>query len=407
LWGAKRIMLTKKLLQLYIALMIGSQFNIGILYLVFVGYVVAGRMFARNKERWSNLELQYIFIAVLSVVLSFIYIVIYHEGYEDRWNIYLANRKIIIEIAFSLALYVYLKYKDLRYIIETIFYALLFNVIVGTIEIATGFPKRISMLFPEPSSAGYFYLFIFFIALTKLKEPPLYKYVSRYFLLIGLAIGSKAQIALLFFVGMLKYFTPGKILAYILIIGGLTYVFWDDLMRIEAFKYNLHVVEVYLEQGLGGFKEKEGIWGTYVTRISAIEGSIKCIIEHPFGVGFGGFNSWFPINMAGIGFSSEETDKIFQGVLYASSKSNLLWFFVSTGIFGIALYIYWFKIFWDARKEYEYLFQSFVALTLASTFIELNPMFLYIMILFILKEKEDEAKELSKEEVVFENSKVV
>ncbi len=390
-----------KIIQLFLALLIGSQFNMGTLYLAFTGYVIAGRMFAPNRDRWQDIELQYLFLIILSIVLSIAYIVIYSEGYDDKYNIYLANRQFFIEITFAMAMYVYLKYKDLQYIIETIFYAILFNVIVGTIEIATTFPKRISMLFPEPSAAGYFYLFIFFILLAKLKEPPIYKYISRYYLVIGLAIGSKAQIILLFFVGMLKYFTPAKILAYILIVGGLAYIFWDDLMKIEAVKYNLHVLDVYLNQGLGGFKEKEGIWGTYVTRISAIQGSILCILQHPLGIGYGGFNSWFPVHMAGVGFSSEETDNIFAGINYASSKSNLLYFFVSTGIFGIALYAYWFKIFWDARKEYEYLFQSFVSLTLASTFIELNPMFVYIMLLFILKEKEDEEKEESIDEIEY------
>ncbi len=379
-----------KLIQLYLALMIGSQFKIGALYLIFVAYILATRMFAKNKIGWSKIELQFLSIVAISAILSIIYIINYPEAYADRESILLSNRKYFIEIIFAIAVYNYLKFKNLQYIIETLFYAILFNVAIGTIEIALTFPARIKMLFPEPSSAGYFYLFIFFIALEKLKEPPLYYYVSRYYMLIGLFIGSKAQIILLFFVGMLKYFTPLKVLAYITVVSSLLYLFWDNLMEIDAIRYNVGVLNLYLQKGLAGLRIDYGVWGTYVTRISALEGSIRCILEHPFGIGFGGFNSWFPINMADAGFSSAETDKILEGIYYASSKSNLLAFFVATGIFGIALYISWFIEFWKIRKKYDYLFKAFITLSLASAFIELNPMFLYFMILFILKEKEEE-----------------
>ncbi len=380
-----------KLVQLYLALMIGSVFNIGPLYLAFVAFVLAGRMFANEKIGWSKIELQFLAIIALGMLLSFSYTIRYTEAFEDSYNIYLANRKVIIEILFALAVYNYLKFQELNYITQTLFYSILFNTIIGTIQVVLTFPNRISMLFPEPSAAGYFYLFIFFIALNKLKEPPIYNYISKYFMVLGLAIGSKAQIILLFFVGMLKYFTPVKVISYIAVVVGLSYLFWDDIIKIEAIRYNLHVLEVYLKQGLAGFKESEGIWGTYVTRISAIEGAIKCIIDHPFGIGFGGFNSWFPTNMANAGFSSQETDEILQGILYASPKSNLFEFFVATGVFGIGLYISWFIEFWKIRKQKEYLFQSFITLSLASAFIELNPMYLYFMILFILKEKEEES----------------
>lgn len=94
--------------------------------------------------------------------------------------------------------------------------------------------------------------------------------------------------------------------------------------------------------------------------------------------------------MAGMGFESSETDRMFAGIAYATPKSNLLSFFVNTGIFGLALYFYWFKQFILAGKQNLYLFQSFILLTFTSLFIELNPMFVYLMFLMILKEKEDE-----------------
>lgn len=380
-------------MQYFLALLIGSVFNLGSLYIAFIAYVFLFKLIHLNIK-FSRIQWQYILLGFVGSVLSFIYIITNDAASSDP-TIFLSIRKYLIQIVFSIALYEFLKHKTLQYVLNIMYMSIIPNIIMGTYEISKTFPDRIHMLFPEPSAAGYYYLFVFFILLGNFKSN-LPFWTTRYFILIGLAIGSKSQIILLSIVAVLKYSTPMKLLFLVTVVSAFIYIFKNDILAIEAVNYNLMVLNLYLDEGLAGLKLSNGVWGTYVTRISAIQGSLMCLVDNPFGVGFGGFNSWYVTNMVNIGFESPETDAIIYGPLYASSKSNLLNYFVSTGIIGIFLYISWFKSFFQFRKQKEYLFQSFIILSLASTFIELNPMYIYFMILFILKEKEE--LNLTKEE---------
>lgn len=374
-------------MQYYVAFLIGSQLNIGTLYLLFIGYVFLEKIWHLDSS-FAMIEWHYILILVIGATLTLIYMNFYDEGYADKVNIVFNIRKYFIQILFSIALYEFFKDKDMEYLLTTLFLSIVPNIILGTYQLLTTFPERIQMFFLEPSSAGYYYLFIFFILLDKFKEGIVF-WSSRYYMVLGLAIGSKAQIILLSIVGVLKYSTPLKLLLFLSIVASLFYGFYDQIMEIETVKYNLKVFNLYWEQGLSGLTIDNGVWGTYVTRISAIQGAITCIFEHPFGIGFGGYNSWYSTNMLNAGFSSPETDMIIYGGGYATPKSNLLDFFVATGLFGIVLYLYWFIQFIQIGRSNGYLLQSFIILTLASTFIELNPLFAYFMILFVLKEKEE------------------
>ena len=245
------------------------------------------------------------------------------------------------------------------------------------------------MLFPEPSSAGYYYLFVFFILLEKFRHSwPMF--LSRYFMIIGLAIGSKAQYLLLLAVAFLHYLSPKRLIIFLTILFSTIYIFRTEITSIPVVKYNMYVAKIYIDQGLSGLKGSNKVWNTYSTRIGAIEGSVRCIIENPFGIGFGSFNSWFQVHMKNSGLDNPETNAVLWGRAYASSKSNLLELFVATGIFGIILYSYIGIIFYRYRREHGYLFKSFITLTLASLFIELNPMYTYLTVLWVLLEKENQ-----------------
>jgi hypothetical protein len=379
-------------MQYYVAFLIGSQLNIGSLYLIFIAYVFFQK-FWKLDTSFASIEWQYILLLLLGISLALLYINNYTEAYYDKTNIFLNMRKHFIQIFFAIALYEFFKDKEINYVLKTLYYSIIPNIILGSYQFITNFPERIDMFFLEPSSAGYYYLFIFFILLEKFKNGMPY-WITRYYMILGLAIGSKAQIILLSLVGILKYSSPLKLILFLSITLSFFYGFYDEIMSIEAVQYNLKVFKIYWEEGLSGLRVENGVWGTYVTRLSAIQGAFVCMLEHPFGIGFGGYNSWYSTNMVNIGFSSSETDMIIYGGGYATPKSNLLGFFVSTGIIGIILYLYWLKSFIQIGG---YLLQSFITLTFASMFIELNPMFAYLMILFILKEKE-ESNKLKKEE---------
>lgn len=372
-------------MQYYLAFLIGSQFNIGSLYIAFTAYVFLMKLANMNGE-FSSIQWQYLAIAVIGTILSFIYMFLNDQAYNDP-TILLIIRKYLIQITFAIALYEFLKVKNLQYVLNIIFLSIIPNIIIGTYELIKFFPERIDMLFPEPSSAGYYYLFVFFILFENFKQNIPF-WLTRYYMLLGLAIGSKAQIILLSIVAVLKYSTPLKLFSLSFVTLLIFYIFKDKLLSIEVVDYNLKVLNIYLDEGLAGLKTSNSVWGTYVTRISALQGAAMCLVDYPFGIGFGGYNSWYVSNMFAIPFESSETDDIFAGIKYASTKSNLFQFFVSTGLFGLFFYFSWLKSFFKIRKEKEYLFQSFIILSLASTFIELNPMYVYFMFLFILKEKE-------------------
>ncbi|MCF6243899.1 MAG: hypothetical protein L3J43_02550 [Sulfurovum sp.] len=297
----------------------------------------------------------------------------------------LNTRKYFIEITFAIALYLYLRVKPLSYTIDIIFLGIVSNIIMGIVELAMDPTHRLSMLFPEPSSAGYYYLFVFFIILHHYTGNKKF-YISRFFLVLGLAIGSKAQYALLIFVGLLKYSTIRGMVAFLLIISALFFGFKDKILSNSAVIYNKYVLETYLEGGLKEFKEENRIWGTYVTRVSGIEGAVRCLYEYPFGIGTA-YNIWFSQNMPETGIDNPETNKVIEEYT-ATARSNLLDLFLRTGIFGILIYFYIGTWFYKIRKQRYYLYQSFLIFTLSSLFLELNPMFAYLAILVVILEKE-------------------
>jgi len=384
------------LIQYYLAFFVNTQFySMGTFKLLFVGYVFLTYFFIERKSSIGKYPLLLFFLFLYGTTVAILFMLIDTHAYNDMYAIYLRVRLMLIELSFAIALYIYLQKKSIDYILKLLLIGIMANALVGTLQfIHTPF-ERVSMLFSEPSAAGYYYLFIFFILYEKFKHgwPML---ISRYFMFLGLAIGSKAQYVLLLAVGVLNYLSPRRLILFLTVLISLTYLFRTEIMSIPAVKYNLYVAEVYMDQGLRGFKTQNRVWNTYSTRIAAIEGSIRCIAQNPLGIGFGSFNSWFRVHMANTGLDNPETNAIIAGKLYASSKSNLLELFVATGIFGIAIYFYIANYFYRYRHQHGYLFKSFVMMTLASLFIELSPMFIYLTILWVLLEKEHQNNQIEK-----------
>ncbi|MDD2781652.1 hypothetical protein [Sulfuricurvum sp.] len=374
------------MIQYYLAFVLNTQFNIGILKLIFIAFVFTHSFILERRSTIGKFNLMLLGLLLYGSIGTLIYMIA-HPHALDNITIPLRIRFTFIEIFFSIALYIYLQNKPIEYILRLLLIGVILNAIAGTIQFILEPFARIQMLFPEPSAAGYYYLFIFFIIYEKFRHGwPMIG--SRYFMLIGLAIGSKAQYALLLAVGLLHYLSPRRLIIFLSILVTFTYLFRAEIMGIPAVKYNINVAEVYWEQGLSGLNSSNRIWNTYSTRLAAIEGSVRCISENPLGIGFGSYDDWFKTNMKNTGLINSEINDVLWGKKYATSKSNLLELFVATGIFGIALYIYIGRYFYRYRHEHGYIFKSFVMLTLASLFIELSPMFIYLTILWVLLEKE-------------------
>lgn len=375
------------LILFYLAFLVNTQFNFGTLKVIFVGFVFIHYFLIKRQSGIGRYSLILLSIYLIGTLGSLIYMAFYPAAYADMTNILLRGRAFVIEIFFAIALYLFLKDKSIDYVLKLLLIGVVANAVVGSAQFLLEPFSRIKMLFPEPSAAGYYYLFVFFILVEKFRQGwPMVG--SRYFMVLGLAIGSKAQYALLLAVGILHYLSPRRLAIFLSILITFTYLFRSEIVSIPAVKYNLHVAEIYWDQGLSGLNSSNRVWNTYSTRIGAIEGSLRCIAENPLGIGFGSFNSWFQVHMKNSGLDNPEINAVLWGRAYASSKSNLLELFVATGVFGMALYAYIGSHFFRYRRVHSYLFKSFVALTLASFFIELSPMFTYITVLWILLEKE-------------------
>lgn len=385
------------IIQLYLSLLVSAQAQLGPFKLIFAAYVFIPYAFFNyfvlsKKSYISKFPLILFIILLIGTTISLIYMLVDHNAYQDSENIYYRIRFFAIDIAFAIAVYLYLQNKSFRYVLQIILIGTTANALMGTYELITSPGERIHMLFTEPSAAGYYYMFIFFILIEKFNNG-WSAYAVRYYLLLGLGIESKAQYILLLAVGILNNLSPKKIIIFFSILLLIFYSLRTEITSIPIVQENLYVAELYIEGGLRNLTEDNQIWTTYVTRISAIEGAVRCIAAHPFGVGFGGYHSWFRTNMRQTGIDSIETNEIFDNKAYATPKSNLLELFVSTGIFGFFLYFYIGSYFIRYRKQYPYIFKSFIMLTLASLLVELNPMYTYLAILMILLEKERSSQE--------------
>ncbi len=378
--------------------MIGSVFKLGIVELAFSIYIYF-TFFKRADYKITYFSLCFILFYLITFINTAIFIFLNDIPNTVLYDIFINLRYYFIQISFALAVYVYLKSKPIAYTLDIILIGVVANCFVGVLELLIGskrihmfFPwagsvdyERIHMFFPEPSSAGYYYLFVFFI-ITHYFFKSWHFYITRLFLFVGLAIGSKAQFILLFIVGLLKYSSPVKLFLFIGTIFTVLYTYKNEITSIPVIKYNMYVLETYLDSGLKNFKESNRIWGTYVSRISGIEGAIRCLYENPFGIG-SGYRVWFSNNMTDTGIDNTETNEIIASYS-ATARSNLLDLFLRTGIIGLIIYCYIGSGFYHIRKSHYFLYQSFIMLTLASLFIELNPMFTYIAILRVLLEKE-------------------
>jgi len=381
--------------------LVGTVFKIGLLNLIFTAYVLLLYLLRREfntETKISKFILMMVGLFLVTTVNTLLFIT--YTGVippEAMSIIILGIREYFIQISFAIAIFLYLRLKPLKYILDILFIGIAANVLMAIVELVKDPTHRISMLFPEPSAAGYYYLFIFFIVLHNYRDKGKY-YVSRFFLIIGLAIGSKAQYILLIFVGILKYSSLRGMIMFLLVTSALVYGFKDKVLAMPEVVYNKYVLDTYLDGGLKNFKEENRIWGTYVTRVSGIEGAVRCLYDNPFGIGTG-YGLWFSINMPKTGIDNPETNRVI-AEYSATARSNLLDLFLRTGIFGLLVYLYIGSWFYKIRKKHYYLYQSFIMLTLASLFIELNPMFAYLAILISILEKvkQDKKKDLTNEE---------
>lgn len=381
-----------------VAFLIGSRLDTAFLKILFIFLILGHIAISKKAEiKYDSLKFYFLILIVIGIINTGFYLAGTEISPHEKTNIFLRCRFYAIEIGFAIAVLIYLQGKTLRHIIWILAIGVMLNLCAGIVQFCLSPSERIRMLFPEPHGAGYYYCFIFFIAWYKMNISKTIKIFSKVFVFFGLLIGSKTQffaIALVLFIRCKNWLKIGIGIIIVLVIC----YFSAPILEKNIVLYQAVLTANSLQKkGIVGLSTKSGIYGTWITRFSGIYVALKAIGSHPFGIGFGSFNSYFVNYMEISGLNAfvtgAEVDKIYQGVYYATPKSYLLELFVSTGIWGIAIYI---LIFLKVRKvtrcskRANYLYYSFLSLTFVSAFSELAPFYTYIAIIMVLLQKEQQ-----------------
>jgi hypothetical protein len=296
----------------------------------------------------------------------------------------LENRNFTINLLFALSLYFYLKDKNINYILSIFYYSIIINTIFGIFQLFSNY-GRIEMTFAEPSSSGYYYCFIFFIVLHFFNTGEL-KFFRNIIIAIGIAIFSKAQYISFAIWALFKSSFKVKI-----IVISLFLVILLGAIKINEVLYFRNFMSSFVSNGVRGLSSEDDVKDSYIVRISGIYFGTKTFVKYPFGVGYNGFsilyNKVFSEDPMSDYINSWEINYILEKFSRASPKSNIINFIVSLGI--LSLFIFY-RIYKYAKsiQHIKYLHNAFIMLFLVSFFAELNPMWIYLMFLFVLGEIE-------------------
>ena len=306
----------------------------------------------------------------------------YHDLYLAKWL------KYSIDMFVAMFVYMYLRSTNIKVIYSSLLWTCLISLAGVFYNIygifVQGEPMRLRFWFAEPSAAGYFYCVVFFM-LPILGEGSKWRTtIATLFKVVGLLVFSKAQYAVLsiFFLLRAHWVVRALSLVFVLMVTNIYGFYLYNNFAIYKELYSL--VSALSQDGLAGLNVSQGVWGTYIIRLSGIFLSISSIFENPFGLGFNGFHGYYISSMVSSGLylniMSDETAGLFDGLWLVTPKSNLLEFIVTFGL-GAAfiLFLMCGRIirFISAVREIKW---AFYMMLVVSVTLELNPFFLYLAI---------------------------
>jgi len=363
----------------------------------------------------------------LTLAFLFIWGCLALYSYVDINNVDKATHNRLIEriglyfgqFFFAIAIYSYLSFKSYSYIKNVIFFGAAMNMIAGVIEIIklgfSGGIDRMSFLSYEPSMAAVFYAAFFFFILTNSVQNKSINFLSKSYLFFGLMIRSKAQFVSIAFVYILSRALRG--IKSFLLIAALLFLFY-------AFSNEILNSLIYYLSGPGKnsiqsqlfshltdlqYVLKNDIFSliyfnelgkpSWVVRLSAIHMSFYSLFDNFFGLGWGGFNHYFPqkINELGYllltqdvlsnGVISSEVNEIFSGAQEATPKSYVLEILISTGFFGVLALVALFINFIKHYRTHKFVVISFFSLFCVAFFVESVSILALLSTLIVLLKK--------------------
>ncbi|PSW03861.1 hypothetical protein [Photobacterium lipolyticum] len=362
------------------ALFIGvlvTTFNSAIPHLAMALFLLLLTLLNRDiNKKVSFLYLIPLMIFFISLINTLIYLNINVDA-NSTMMIFRA-RKYFFELIVSYSIIFFCLNTNEEKVLKLIYNAIVISVVVGVAEFIADPTERPSMLFLEPSSAGYFIgTFIFLVFYQN-------KFTVRALFITSLVLlRSKSMIFSMFVAFVVHKFDIKKyilVLFLITISGGAIHEYLMDNSG-QYFGF-VHLVETLYRYGIDGFSASHGIYNTYLTRLSGILLGVDTLIDKPFGIGFGSFHEIYASKLFNYFTISDIGDEVlttFTNGGMVTPKSNLIEQFLNAGILGCAFFIFYLK---SIMKGKDVFFRtSVICFVILSLVTELNNFYLYMLLL--------------------------
>lgn len=297
---------------------------------------------------------------------------------SDITQLIFRTRKFFFEIIVAYVMLLFCINTSYRKVLNLINFCFFACIIIGVLQIIINPGSRPSLLFVEPSSAGYFIgPFVFLLFLTESKSKSMIKLT-----IITIIVRSKSLILSIFSTLAIMRLSLLKAVIIILFVYFFGEVIHEYLfISSDQYRGFSHLVNILYIYGLKGFSSEYDIYSTYLTRLSSIFISFDVMKEYPLGIGFGSFHELYIQRVSGYfslaSLGKEVNETIRHGLI--TPKSNLLEHSLSYGVVGMCVFLYWFlKLFFGGKV---YIKMALLCFIIASAFTELNNFYLYMLLL--------------------------
>lgn len=377
--------MTYKIAYFFFVIILMSTFSSNIPHLLFSILLIFFTCLSRIQTlnyKVNKLYLIPLILFVISTISTLIWNI--QSEYSIEMSIF-RWRKLFFELIVCYSVLFFCINSKIEQILSGIKIAIGLSVFVGIIQMCY-LPADIrpSMLFLEPSSAGYFIgTFIFYLLVDNRKI-----FNTLIIFIPTIVLRSKSL-----FLTLIVTFVIFKMnIKWLISVFIITLIFGVNIHLYlmghnEQYVGFVHLLNMVWIHGIAGFSSKFDIYNTYLTRLSSIIFSIKLFYENPLGIGFGSFHHLYASQITTMfsldDLGTEVSDTLKYGMI--TPKSNMFEQLLSGGYIMIIILFYWTcKMFENKSKIIRMSVISFLSI---SFFTELNNFYLYVILLSFLSIK--------------------
>lgn len=366
--------------DILLGILLITTYGSSIPHLVISLLLLASLTLKRNFDyKISSIYLIPLFIFAISAFNTLV-IVTFDANADSTMMLY-RMRKFALELFVAYIVLFYCITRGQKHILRVLRCSLVICILIGAIQFIFNAELRPSMLFLEPSSAGYFigtFLFVSFFYQRRLG--------SLLLILSLLILRSKGMI-----ISIIATYVFGKFNLFKFFSISVCLIIFAPIIHTYLLEYSgqyfgfVHLITILNEQGFTGFSSSNGIYDTYLTRLSGIFIGLQSALNNPFGIGFGGFHNAYTEQIYSI-LTVEDMGREVSGIFSAGGmmtpKSNLIELWLSSGLFGLLLFIFCMVSISLGRNMFFR--ASVICFVFLSIFTELNNIYMYILLLSYL-----------------------